>query len=88
MHPECECLSTFQESEPLKMINIVDCNLLSLPVFQCNFIDLPQISDVVDVLNAYFKSNDFGPESSLTQTTNTYLEFLIFTGQLNVFLLV
>ena len=42
------------------------------------------------VLNAYFESSDFDPGPSFTRTTmtNTYLEFLIFTGQLNAFLLV
>jgi hypothetical protein len=40
---------------------------------------------VVD-LNSYFKANVIGP--SLTKMTSTFLEFLIFTGMLNTFLLV
>ena len=92
-HPGSESFSTISGFQTTKNGQYYRLYLLSFPVFQCNFIDLPQSSDVVDVLKAYyiksddFKSDDFGPEPSLTWTANIYLEFLMFTGQLNAFLL-
>ena len=66
------------------MANIVECNLHSLSL-SVTSLTCFQSSDLVDVLNAYFKANDSG-SSSLTETS-TSLEFLIFSGQLNPFLL-
>ena len=70
------------------MTNIVDCNYFHSLFFSVISLTPPQVPNVVDVLkNAYFKSNGFGPGPSLTQTTMSKSEFLIFTGQLNAFLL-
>ena len=70
------------------MTNIVDCNYFHSLFFSViSLTPPPKAPDVVDVLQNAYKSDDFGPGPTLTQTTMPKSELLIFTGQLNVFLL-